>query len=144
MKKISGSFVLVMLVFFVTLAQAADKVVVIPLGGCNNSNSIIGSWVIYDEDSGDPSVLTFLSDSFYMVAESGTSDLYGEPGMELGTYTWNTATGDFTATVTQETNGGWGLAESGSPTAMNVTVDHNTITLTFAPDESYTLPRVTP
>ena len=136
-------------IIFPSAAFAADKVVVIPLGGCSSSNSIIGSWFDNDGNLGvdDISVITFLTDTHYIMAESeyGTPELGGGKGMEQGTYSWNSSTGELIATVVQETNGDWGLSELGNPTTWNVSLNGNTLTVITADGtETSVLSRVIP
>ena len=110
----------------------------------DNMNSIVGSW--YFSDPSDPSAITFLADGTYLMAETGTPDATGHPGMELGTYTYNAGTGAFSNTCpTVDTSGEWGLSH-GTPgvcsgSQFTVTISGNTATFTDAGD-TFTLTRV--
>jgi len=110
----------------------------------DNMNSIVGSW--YFSDPSDPSAITFLADGTYLMAETGTPDATGHPGMELGTYTYNAGTGAFSNTCpTVDTSGEWGLSHgtpgvcSGTQFTINITgntantslVDDNGKPITF-------------
>jgi Ca2+-binding RTX toxin-like protein len=74
---------------------------------------LTGGW--YIDDAQSTAVITFLSDGTYMVAEDGDSvaDPSGQDGMELGTYTWNPATGAFSFATLLDTSGQWGFSHSG-------------------------------
>ena len=67
-------------------------------------------------------VITFLGDGRYMLAEDGSSvlDPSGQDGVERGTYTWDSGTGDFTADADEaaDTNGEWGFSH-GSPASIS-------------------------
>jgi hypothetical protein len=91
----------------------------------------IGSWLYSDADTN--LVLTFLDDTRYMVARDKLE--IGDPlcfdGMESGTYTWNSETGEFSVTNANDTTGDCGLTSvEGEIYSATVTVDGNTLTLT--------------
>jgi hypothetical protein len=91
------------------------------------TNPIVGSWSF--EDQTGPGVFTFLADGRYMFAQDGLPAGSGMPGMERGTYTWNSQTGAFTATTIINTDGEWGLSH-GVPAF--VTVNGNRMTFSDA------------
>jgi hypothetical protein len=71
------------------------------------ANSIVGSWVM----PGFGGTGTFFADGSYILGQGGVADAYGQPGMERGTYSWDSVTGKLMATsVITDTNGQWGLS----------------------------------
>src|SRR4051812_42752622 len=79
---------------------------------------VVGSWFL---DSG-PIAITFTRDGKYFLAEAGTaagpgtSDAFGQPGMERGTFTLNPTNGALTVTVLRDTNGSWGFSDVAATT----------------------------
>jgi len=72
--------------------------------------SIVGSWFGQDLGQAQSTVdLTFLSDGHFFLVNNGSSTLdpSGQPGLEYGTYSWNSTTGAFSATDLVSTVGGW-------------------------------------
>jgi len=106
------------------------------------NNPIVGSWHFADIDVNI--VITFLDDNRYMVARDQLE--IGDPlcfdGMESGTYTWNSATGEFSVTNANDTTGDCGLTSvEGEIYSATVTVSGDILTLTD--DEgSFPIPRV--
>jgi Ca2+-binding RTX toxin-like protein len=91
------------------------------------TNPLVGSWVSHNSGEAQSTVvITFLANGTFLLAEDGSSiaDPSGQDGMERGTYTWNQATGAFTATVSTNTNGEWGLSHGAPP---NIRVDHDSL-----------------
>jgi FG-GAP-like repeat len=78
--------------------------------------------------------LVFLPNGYYVMAQDGDSTPAGDPnghdGMEWGTYTWNPATGAFTATTLVDTNGEWGLSDPQGPQTVTFSSDRRTLTFT--------------
>jgi len=73
-------------------------------------------------------VVTFFANGTYLLASDGPSgDPFGHDGIERGTYTWNPATGAFTATAIVDTNGEWGLSHPQG--SFTVTVNGNALTI---------------
>ena len=104
-------------------------------------NPLIGSWY---SDGDNQTVISFLDDANYMVAQD--IDEIGEPlcsdGMESGTYTWNSATGEFSLTNTNDTTGDCGLTSmQGELYSATITVSGDTLTLTDN-EGSFPIPRV--
>jgi len=105
------------------------------------NNPLIGSWY---NDSENQTVITFLDATNYMVAQD--IDEIGESlcsdGMESGTYTWNSETGEFSVTNANDTTGDCGLTSvEGEIYSATVTVSEDVLTLTD--DEgSFPIPRV--
>ena len=74
----------------------------------SSNNPLVGSW------SNSVAAFTVLSDGTYFEAEGFHVDPgTHQPGIERGTYTWNPVTGAFTFQVLEDTNGDWGLSDSG-------------------------------
>lgn len=96
---------------------------------------IVGSWF----NNSGPIALTFTGDGKYFLAEAGsaagpgTSDPFGQPGMERGTYTVDETTGALSATVLQDTNGTWGLSHPTGP--MTLALNGNILTMTESTGE---------
>ncbi len=102
----------------------------------------VGGWHFSDIDTNI--VITFIDDTRYMVARDKLE--IGDPlcfdGMESGTYTWNSVTGEITFTNVIDTTGDCGLTSvQGELYSTTVTVDGNTLTLTVD-QEAVPLPRV--
>lgn len=56
-------------------------------------------------------VITFLDNGKYFHGEVGTADAAGQPGQEIGAYTWTQATGLLSAdSIAHDSNGEWGLS----------------------------------
>jgi len=102
----------------------------------------VGGWHFSDIDTNI--VITFIDDTRYMVARDKLE--IGDPlcfdGMESGTYTWNSVTGEITFTNVIDTTGDCGLTSvQGELYSTTVTVDGNTLTLTVD-QEAVPVPRV--
>lgn len=106
-----------------------------------SSNPIWGTWVLKEPGSQIATgIATFLADGKYMSGESQPADIDGQPGIEVGSYTFTPSTGAFNATIAVDTNGDWGTA-NGPGTAQNIlTVSATTITT----KDGYTLTRLQP
>ena len=72
---------------------------------------LVGTWTTPTEDGGI-AYITFLDDGTYHHTEDGIADESGHPGMEVGTYIWNTETGALSTTPTVDQNGEWGLSHN--------------------------------
>ena len=90
------------------------------------ANAIVGAWgegTVQDNSV----VAVFLPNGYYFMAQDGDSTPAGDPsghdGMEWGTYTWNPATGAFTATALVDTNGEWGFSHPEGPQTFTITED---------------------
>ena len=80
------------------------------------ASPIVGAWSAFDPVQNHAiAVFTFKSDGTYFEAEAYHNDPVGthQPGMERGTYTWDQTSGAFTFQVLEDTNGDWGLSDSG-------------------------------
>lgn len=100
-------------------------------------NAIVGTWLVDQE--GDVSVFVFMADGHFTLAETGTPNDDGQPGIEHGTYTWNAETGAITVDeMLTNTNGEWGISHDAP---LTVAVEGNAMTMTFA-EEAITLTRV--
>ena len=120
--------------------------------------SITGSWYAAGQNSTAsvslPVVLTFLPDGVtYVFANNGNTtaiDPGGQPGIEVGTYTYNPITGAFSSQCpTINTDGEWGLSNNnqGSITGCygsvgTVTVNGNTLTMSLTNGASMTFTRM--
>src|SRR6185369_9469048 len=113
---------------YVTLGIPGDGAFSVPL--VTGSSAIVGAWVLGDTTAPDSSaVVTFFANGTYLFAQDGPpGDPFGHDGIERGTYTWNQATGAFTATALVDTNGEWGLSDPVG--SVTVTVSGNTLTYT--------------
>ncbi|MBU1689569.1 MAG: VPLPA-CTERM sorting domain-containing protein [Gammaproteobacteria bacterium] len=108
-------------------------------------NSILGTWYVNDPTAYAPNsgqagglvAMTFMSNGTYLMGQDGSSlsDPTGQDGMERGTYTWDSVTGDFRSTCPAvDTNGEWGLshgkaggADGCTGTMATLIVDGNTL-----------------
>jgi len=104
-------------------------------------SNLVGSWLYNPGALADSAVLTIIDDSNYMFAVDGDPDDGGRRGMERGTYTWNSSTGDFTATAISQTAGDWGISYFHPET---VTIDENILNFTNNVEGLITFSRVAP
>ncbi|MBI2770817.1 MAG: hypothetical protein HYX47_14415 [Burkholderiales bacterium] len=94
------------------------------------AGALAGSWYAPNPGGGtDQIVFTFLADGTFLVADKGTTarDPTGQSGLEWGTYTWNSTTGALALSVQVNTDGQWGLSNTGS---LRAQVSGSTLTLT--------------
>ena len=106
------------------------------------ANPLIGSWYVSNAGQAHGNVvITFLDNGTYMLSDKGNSNLdpSGQDGMEYGTYSWNSSTGDFSYTTIVNTDGQWGLSDA-SVNAMQL--NGNVLTV-HASDGSVDFARVT-
>lgn len=100
----------------------------------SSTPTLVGSWYVPYPDGGPakgPIVFNFIDSTKFMMAHDGSSadDPSGQPGIEVGTYTRDSATGAFTANVTVDTNGQWGFSHPDGPIAVTFSTDGNTLLL---------------
>lgn len=77
-----------------------------------NASGITGSWLI--QDATNPalvSVVTLLEDGFYFVGTNEPADQTGSPGLEFGTYTYNSETLVLDPMPVIDQNGEFGLSD---------------------------------
>ena len=92
--------------------------------------TLVGSWYI---NSANKTLITFIDESNYFVTQD--IDDIGEPlcsdGMESGTYTWDSITGNFSLTNVIDTTGDCGLTsvEGDTYTPISVSISGNTLTI---------------
>jgi hypothetical protein len=84
-----------------------DETTVLARVAFNPAIRIEGGWRICDNGGSNTGVLVFLDNGIYFHAESDGA----EQGMERGTYTWNSTTGELTASQVVDTNGTIGLSD---------------------------------
>jgi hypothetical protein len=106
--------------------------------------SLVGSWFAWSPDEPTrPVFVTFLPGGRYLHAEGLPADLAGHPGIELGSYEWDPASGVLTVdaeSISYDTNGEWGFSHpnpggSGSYQPVAVRADvRNGNELTMDPD----------
>ena len=71
-----------------------------------NQSGITGSWAVQDSmDPSNVSVLTILDDGYYFLGTSQPADSIGGPGLEFGTYTYDSETTILEPTVASDNNG---------------------------------------
>jgi hypothetical protein len=117
-----------------------------------SAGPIVGAY--YQTNSGQAqstNVFALLSDGRFMFIEDGNPllDPSGQDGLEKGTYTWNSVTGEFSINTVINTNGEWGLCNvpSGStlcalPPGVTATATDTGLTF-FVPSEGTgTVPRL--
>jgi hypothetical protein len=124
-----------------TIAVEGGAIVVREAGGAEsfrmqrvstNMETLVGAWALETRESLATQHFVFFANGRVMmidpvgdVAEPGHTSC-GGPGVELGTYTWNGATGTLTITgITIDTNGCAGLNEPPSPTVLFAPGDHS-------------------
>lgn len=94
---------LVRLVAFAALALTSAAAITASTAA--RAGTIVGGWA---DAFG---AINFLPDGQYMDIEIGTPDPLGHPGIERGTYTWNSANGSLLNQPGLDTNGNWGLSD---------------------------------
>lgn len=89
-----------------------------------STQSIVGNWFIQEENNGTNTVyFSIFEDGTYAWSEDVANAMTGESdGIERGTYTWDSTTGNFTTEVTSDENGK--LAFSGT-TSTQISTDSN-------------------
>ena len=95
--------------------------------------------------SNNKTLITFIDDTKYYVAQD--IDDVGEPlcsdGMETGTYTWDSITGNFSLTNVIDTNGDCGLTSTQGETYTPTSVSIAGNVLTFSdPEGDFALTKV--
>lgn len=101
------------------------------------ANSIVGSWLI---PGGGPGTITFFSDGSYIHGQGGLPDGSGQPGVERGTYSWDSVTGALIATsIVTDTNGEWGLSHPQGPLNATFAID-GSLSVLEGSTLSYVLP----
>lgn len=120
----------------------------------SETNPLIGGWWFRDlaihgsiQEAGGDVVFAFLPDGRYFMCQDGEADDdSGQDGLESGTITWNSETGDFSIVFVADTNGEWGLSNQGPDPAITAGSDGNHLVLD--PDENegefVILHRITP
>ena len=81
------------------------------LAGTSAVPSLVGTWYAPLPNDG-PVVITFLDGANYMLTHDGIEDQFGKPGIEIGTYAFNPTSKEFSAQVSVDTNGQWGLSHA--------------------------------
>jgi len=93
--------------------------------------TLVGGWGGQSPD--DTVVITFIDGSNFVFSQEGTVDEDGQSGIEVGTYIWDSATGNFAATITRaDTNGEWGFSH---PSPLVITVSGDTMSVTYPFEE---------
>ena len=87
---------------FGTLTRAVDP-----------NSPIVGSWHVGAPDNSSGVVVTFLSNGYYFEADDGdhNGSSTSQKGVDIGTYSWDSLTGAFSATKLVDSNGSWGITE---------------------------------
>ena len=97
----------------------------------SSTGSVIGAWGGMDSESGV--VITFLNNSTFVFSQhNSTPDDSGQTGIEVGTYSWDSANGAFNAIVNVDTNGEWGFSH---PSPSLITVSGSSMDITYPGDE---------
>lgn len=102
-------------------------------------DTIVGTWVVDDQEEGDLSIFAFLPSGYFALAEIGAADDAGSPGVEAGTYVWSAANSTFSADILVNTNGEWGISDEGIAT---VEVDGGSMVAITELSEMFTLTRL--
>ena len=76
--------------------------------------------------------ITFIDDTTFMLSHDGPPDGTGYPGIERGSYTWDQETGAITTNVQVDTNGEWGVSNSGT-TILAISSDNKTLIVEGSP-----------
>ncbi len=91
----------------------------------SNSIPLAGAWRAPIGD--DEAVLVFTPDGGYLHLETAPADDAGQPGFEIGDYSWTASSGALSATPSLDLNGEWGLSHSASN--LTLSVAGNTLTI---------------
>lgn len=83
--------------------------------------ALLGSWFAQNTTGPNFIVFTAMADGTFMISEDGSNDPAGVDGMERGIYTWDPATGVFTATVQRDTNNQNGISHTPGPYTITIT-----------------------
>ncbi len=107
----------------------------------DSGNPIVGTWYAGNPGSRDGfSVGIFFEDSTYVIADDGA-----QAGMEHGAYTWDPATGAFTASASlADSNGDWGFNNTSSADNVTATISGDTLTHTYPGEGVHTATRLVP
>jgi len=107
----------------------------------DSANPLVGSWTSGDPSDPEPllAVVTFFDESHFLLAQHGGNPA-GSNGIERGTYSWDPATGAFSAIVTVDTNDDSGF--SNLVGGETFTVSDPTLTVTNDEGLMVTLHRV--
>lgn len=106
---------------FNTAAQADIEAAFDPMGG----SPLVGTWVL-DEGNGNVNVLVFLDDTNYIIGHTenqefdSTLSLTVAASVEYGTYSWDEANGDFSVSVTDQSDGEGGLSHPLGAMALSI------------------------
>jgi len=97
-----------------------------------SNTSIVGAWHVNDTESGSPAVVVFMADgTYYQIQPAVTAtEINAAPGFERGFYTWDAASGAFTVTTLNDTNGDAGLSDNNGVLNATVFVSGDTFSLT--------------
>ncbi len=96
-----------------------------------------GAWQLADE----PEVAVVLRDGKWLQiqAMAGADEDDAFPGYEIGDFTWNETTGEFSVSITEDTNGSFGIDDAGN---MVATVAGDTLTLAIEGEGDISLTRI--
>ena len=100
--------------------------------------SPMGTWYVRTGESNALVTVTFMNDGRYLLVENGVPEVgetSGGPGVEYGTYEWDSTTGVLTTQVAEgsetlltDTNGDWGLSDPQG--TMTMVIEGDTATFT--------------
>lgn len=115
-------------------AMAAEQIVAVRP---EPAHPLDGAWQLADE----PDVVVVLRDGKWVQVQSREQDDIddGFPGYEYGDFTWNAETGAFSVQLEEDTNGNFGLNDTGEKT---VTVDGDVMTLNVEGEGEYIFSRI--
>lgn len=113
----------------------------------NNASGLVGVWALDSASDLNTVQIAFLPNGrFLLVDPFGDGDC-GQPGVEFGSYSWNSATGALSlSSLLYDTNGCGGFFEEDQPYGFTVTLAQGGQQLTGTssddPDEPFTLFRI--
>ncbi len=88
--------------------------------------AIHGGWEAVSGMGDDEVFFFFFENGKAVHVQAGVSDLAGQSGVEVGTYTWDASSGALSVTLSVDTNGEWGFSDS---TDMSFTVNGDVVTI---------------
>lgn len=111
----------------------------------NNPTGIVGVWTGASADVVNTQTFVFTADGRYIMLdpEGDTVNHCGGPGIEYGSYTYDSATTQLRLSIQRDTNGCAGLSDTGTPGSFTLTLAANGRSGTFvAADGSFPITRV--
>lgn len=113
----------------------------------NSPSGLVGVWALDSASDLDTVQIAFLPNGRFLLVDPVGDDDCGGPGVEFGSYSWNSTTGVLSlSNLLYDTNGCGGLFEDGQPYGFTLTLTQGGQQLSGTssddPDEPFTLFRI--